>query len=237
MISFFVVILLFISIAITPVFFFWVYFFPIPMRSKFMRPIISLWCDYLLIKTLNIKLHLKIKTKLQHPTLILCNHQSFLDIGIIMKLYRCGFVLKNTLMYTPYGLIALYIGSVFIKRASMSSFFQTSQNCQKRLKQKISICIFPEGTRSKNEELLPFKKGLIAVFYKNNTPTLLLIQYGNTKILPAKKWIPLRCKKVVVLECGLLKPNNYTNFNEYINTCYEKMQKGLISAKKIYHNS
>lgn len=230
--AFFVSFLLFIPIIITPILFWWLYFFPVQLRAKIIRPIVELWCNFLFIKLLKIDLQLKIQTrKLKAPSLILSNHQSFVDIGIVMLLYNCGFILKKTLMRTPFGLIAIFVGSIPLETASMKSFMQVVKYCKKRLLQRVSICFFPEGTRSKHGELLPFKKGLLATYYKANTPTLLLVHQGAADIMPVGAWLPRFGKKVVVLECGYLQPQNYASSKEFSKVCYQKMQAGLQELK------
>ena len=232
--AFFVSFVLFTTIIITPAFFFWLYFFPARVRSKIIRPIVKIWYNFLFIKLLNIDLQQKIQTKeLKAPSLILSNHQSFVDIGILMLLYDCGFILKKTLMYTPFGLIAILVGSIPLERNNMESFLKVVKYCKKRLLQGVNICFFPEGTRSKNGELLPFKKGLLAIYYKENTPTLLLVQQGTSKIMPAGAWLPCFGKKVVVLECGYLQPQNYASSKEFSKACHQKMQVGLKEIKKL----
>jgi 1-acyl-sn-glycerol-3-phosphate acyltransferase len=233
--SFFSTAVLIITILLAIVLLFWLYFLPAPIRSKIIRPIVRLWCDFLFLKLLAIRLHCKIDhKKIKHPVLILSNHQSFADIAILMKLYQCGFILKNTLMYTPFGFIAAFVGSVPLKRASMKNFLQVAKKCKKRIRQNVSLCFFPEGTRSKTGELLPFKRGLFDVFYKNNIDTLLLVQYGTADVIPRKSWLPQLGKKVVVWECGLLSPNDYTDSKEFVGACRQKMKQGLLEAKKIH---
>lgn len=52
----------------------------------------------------------------------------------------------------------------------------------KYLKNGESVCIFPEGTRNKTDEVfLPFKSGAAALSIKTKTPIILMIQYKKIK--------------------------------------------------------
>ena len=54
----------------------------------------------------------------------------------------------------------------------------------KYLKNGESVCIFPEGTRNKtNEVFLPFKSGAAALAIKTKTPIILMMQYTKIKAL------------------------------------------------------
>ena len=231
-VAFLASVLLFIPILITPILFFWLYFLPAPLRSKAIRPIVKLWCNVCFLKLLAIDLHTELTTKkFKGTTLIISNHQSFIDIGILMTLYRCGFILKKSLSYTPFGWIAALVGSVSLERSSLKSFMLMLKKCAKRIQQKEVICFFPEGTRSKTGELLPFKKGILNFFYKKNIPTLILAQYGTADILPHKSWLPRLGKKVVILECGFLLPQDYASCQEFTSVCYQKIQQNVQKAK------
>lgn len=233
--GFLVSVILIIPIILTPVLCFWAYFLPIPYRAIFIRPLVKLWCDFLFVKLLKLELHKELKIKkFKDPILILSNHQSFVDIGVLMLLYRCGFILKKSLVYTPFGLIAMFVGSIFLQKTDMKSFMKVVKGCQKRLQQKVSMCFFPEGSRSKNGKLLPFKSGLLGVYYKENTPTLLVVQHGGAEVMPTGSYFPLLGKKIVVLECGYLQPRSYASSKEFAKDCFQRMEKGLSKAKKIH---
>lgn len=53
----------------------------------------------------------------------------------------------------------------------------------KYLKNDESICIFPEGTRNKTEEImLPFKSGAAAMSIKTKTPIIMMVQCKKMKL-------------------------------------------------------
>ncbi|TEB30103.1 1-acyl-sn-glycerol-3-phosphate-acyltransferase [Coprinellus micaceus] len=88
----------------------------------------------------------------QRPAVLMCNHQSMVDIVIVGRLMpkQTTMVSKDSLKYTPLGPFMIMSGSVFVNRGNNAA-----------AKNKISTWMFPEGTRhlSKESNMLPLKKG------------------------------------------------------------------------------
>ena len=224
---------------INPLIFYLTYFLPQRWKTQMMNLILKTWCKAILL-SFGIKLHYHKKPSssfAKKPLLILCNHQSFMDIVFLVYLFQCGFILKSSLMLTPFGWNSRLFGSIALHRTSISSFKKVRKICAKRLQQNISLCLFPEGTRGDGDKLLPFKRGLLDFYYQNKTPSLVLAQYGNHLILPKNSLFPTFNKKAIVYSCGVIDPKNYTNLKQFIEACQQKMNVGLEEAKKIYVNS
>lgn len=97
----------------------------------------------------------------RRPVIVLANHQSQLDIpSLVTGLNRLmGFVAKQELGRIP--VLAYWMrqtGCVFIDRSNKSEAQRTLNETAKTLGE-FPIVVFPEGTRSKTGELLPFKPG------------------------------------------------------------------------------
>ncbi len=212
-------------------------FLPQRWQAQIMITIIKLWCKSIFFSFGTQLQHCKKQptSSIKKPLLIISNHQSYMDIVFIIYLFQCGFILKSSLMRTPFGWNAKFFGSIALHRANLFSLKKARQKCAKRLKQNISLCLFPEGTRGDGEKLLPFKRGLLDFYYQNKTATLVLAQYGNHFILPKNKLLPAFGKKSVIYDCGIIEPKNYTNLKLFIEACRQKMATGLVEAKKIYN--
>lgn len=100
----------------------------------------------------------------RRPAVLMCNHQSMLDILIIGRLMpkQATIVSKDSLKYSPLGPFMIMSGSIFINRGNNAAAV-ASLNAAGNLikKDKISTWIFPEGTRhlSSESNMLPLKKG------------------------------------------------------------------------------
>jgi 1-acyl-sn-glycerol-3-phosphate acyltransferase len=60
--------------------------------------------------------------------------------------------------------------------------------CRKALAQRVSVMIFPEGTRSKTAELLPFKDGAFRLAIEAGVPILPLAVSGTSTALRKHDW-------------------------------------------------
>ena len=60
------------------------------------------------------------------------------------------------------------------------------RECQRWLSKGISLIIFPEGTRSPDGEMLPFKDGPFHLAVKNNVPVTPLVVEGTRQMLPRR---------------------------------------------------
>ena len=221
--------------VVIPVIFCWLYALPIKWQIKVIRRIHKIWC-WIIFLALGVKLQYFVEKaeKIADPYVILANHRSFFDIAVIMRLFKCGFILKSSLMYTPFGWNAKYCGSISLDRSSTTSFLKVMKQCKKRIHQKINLCLFPEGTRNTKNELLPFKRGLLDFYYKQKIPALIIAYYGSDKVLPDKALLPRLGNKIVVYNCGYIKPETCKTSAEFKEQCYQKMQKGYLKAKEIW---
>ncbi|WP_415836363.1 lysophospholipid acyltransferase family protein [Polynucleobacter arcticus] len=136
------------------------------------------WSRYLL-KIFNIQLvvhdaHLLEKS----PHLIASNHISWLDIHVINAFEPIRFVAKSEVAEWPiFGWMAKQLGTVFIRRDSARHARQVVGQMADVLKTE-SICIFPEGTSTIGELVLPFKPNLFESAIVARVPVFpLAIQY------------------------------------------------------------
>ena len=94
------------------------------------------------------------------PTIFVCNHQSFLDMAVIYHLpWKMKWVSKRSLTYIPVmGWLVWLTGHLTINRKSRTAL-KKLENLVQPLKDLVPVMIFPEGTRSVNGEIKPFKNG------------------------------------------------------------------------------
>lgn len=93
---------------------------------------------------------------------VMSNHQSLLDIPSIIATFpgRVRMVGKKELSYVPvWGQAMKAAGIVFVDRANCAQSIAALEAAKAQLRAGTSIWIAPEGTRSRDGELGPFKKG------------------------------------------------------------------------------
>lgn len=138
------------------------------------------------------------------PVLYIGNHRSIFDI--IITYARCpgltGYVAKDTLKKVP--LLSLWmrrLHCLFLNREDVKEALKTILTGVDNIKNGISMCIFPEGTRNKTDELmLPFKEGSFKMAEKTGCAIVPMAISGSAEIFEAQ--FP-RAKSVhVILEYG-----------------------------------
>ena len=123
--------------------------------------------------------------KKQHQ-LIVSNHVSYLDILIISSIMPSLFITSVEVQKTFFlGFMSKLGGSFFVERRSKSKLLEEIERIAAVLKNGFTITLFPEGTSSNGEKVLPFKAALFTVAEKGNTDILpVCIKYTSIENKP-----------------------------------------------------
>ena len=126
----------------------------------------------------------------RHPYVVVSNHESFADILLISHLpWEMKWLSKAELFRIPImGWMMWLAGDIPVKRGFGPSAVEAMERCRKALRQRVSVMIFPEGTRSKTAELLPFKDGAFRLAIEAGVPILPLALSGTGTALPKHGW-------------------------------------------------
>ncbi len=138
---------------------------------------------------------------------ITSNHQSYFDIFVLLACLDTSFkfIAKKDLFNIPFlGQGMKRLGYISIDRKNMRSALKSVKKSTELLKNKISILIFPEGTRSPNGELLSFKKGGLNMFLKQSNITVLPVVIKGTVNILKKDSFVIHIGRTVELQ--VLKP-------------------------------
>jgi 1-acyl-sn-glycerol-3-phosphate acyltransferase len=126
------------------------------------------------------------KVRRNQAYVIISNHQSILDI-ILLDNIRGDFrwISKAENFRVPIlGLSMRMAGYISIERGSKESAVKMFEEAARSLEKNISIMIFPEGTRSKTNRLLPFKTGAFQLALRADKPILPVVVDGTGTVLP-----------------------------------------------------
>jgi 1-acyl-sn-glycerol-3-phosphate acyltransferase len=97
------------------------------------------------------------------PALFAVNHSSYLDITVLASVLTGSFVAKREVASWPlYGLLARLQRTLFVERDRRQASAQSGQ-IARRLAAGEALILFPEGTSSDGNRVLPFKSALFAV--------------------------------------------------------------------------
>ncbi len=119
--------------------------------------------------------------------LMVCNHRSLFDpiaTEYGLRRYRLAFVSKPSNMQLPFlGRLAYGAGFLSIDRENDREALKTILKAADYLRRGLcSVCIYPEGTRSSSEALLPFHAGSFKIAQKANVPLAVAAIHGTDKI-------------------------------------------------------
>jgi putative phosphoserine phosphatase/1-acylglycerol-3-phosphate O-acyltransferase len=123
------------------------------------------------------------------PAVFTFNHQSSADILILCMLLRRDFtgVAKQELRrHWVLGPAFAFAGAVFIDRFDRPKAIAALQPAVDVVRGGISVGIAPEGTRSRDGRLGPFKKGAFRLALAARVPIVPIVLHDSARILPRK---------------------------------------------------
>ncbi len=115
------------------------------------------------------------------------NHQSNADIPLLLGRLPVQFrwLAKAELFKIPiFGRAMRGVGYISIDRSNRKSAFESLERAARTIRNGTSVLIFPEGTRSRDGHLLPFKKGGFVLSVDAGVPIVPIVIRGTREIIP-----------------------------------------------------
>lgn len=127
----------------------------------------------------------------ERPYVVVANHESQADPFLLSFLpWDMRWVAKEELFSMPViGRMMRYGGDIPLRRGSKESVVAMMEECRRTLDNGMSVMMFPEGTRSKDATLLPFKPGAFTLAIEAGVPVLPVALAGTHACRPkGSKW-------------------------------------------------
>jgi len=125
------------------------------------------------------------------PAMFVGNHASLFDPPLMISTLPCCpvFVAKRELIRVPFlGWVIWLAGFIFIDRSRIQASRRSLKEAAERIRAGQSIIAFPEGTRSRDGHLLPFKKGVFNLAFEAGVPVVPFAIHGGAEVLPKGTW-------------------------------------------------
>ncbi|CAN6466233.1 unnamed protein product [Victoria cruziana] len=161
------------------------------------------------------------------PAVYVSNHQSFLDIYTLLTLGRTfKFISKKGIFIIPViGWAMFMMGLVPLRRMDNKSQLECLKKCIDIVKKGASVFFFPEGTRSRDGRMGPFKKGAFSVAAKTGAPIVPISLMGTGRIMPSGKEATLDSGSIRVIIHEMLMSNNA---DELCSRARDAIAQGLV---------
>lgn len=122
----------------------------------------------------------------------MANHQSNIDPPLLLAVLpeRIAMMGKKQLWSIPVLGTALRLGDFVpvhreVKEEARASVEETLETMRRS---KVSFLVYPEGTRTRDGQLLPFKRGVFVLAIRSGLPIVPITLAGVTRVMPKGRW-------------------------------------------------
>jgi 1-acyl-sn-glycerol-3-phosphate acyltransferase len=167
------------------------------------------------------------------PYIFMSNHQSNFDIPVLLGHLPVQFrwLAKAELFRIPvFGRAMRGAGYISIDRADRAAAFDSLHQAAEKIRQGVSILIFPEGTRSLDGFLRTFKKGGFVLAIQAGVPIVPVVVRGTFDIMPKHRLL-IRPRDVTV-DVGApiaVEGVNYASKETLMEAVREAIQRRLVT--------
>lgn len=144
--------------------------------------------------------------------MVVCNHISWLDIFVINALTPAAFVSKDDVKRWPLiGWLCTHTETIFLARGSRAAVQRTREALIDQLQSDVHVAVFPEGTTTGGDCVLPFHAALVQSAIDAGAPVIPMAlryadRHGSPSRIPAyngdiKLW---QCLRAIVRTGGLI---------------------------------
>jgi len=169
----------------------------------------------------------------RRPYVVVSNHESFADILLISHLpWEMKWLSKRSLFRIPVmGWEMRMAGDIEVHRGELESRSGAVHGIRDRLARRVSVMIFPEGTRSHTGDLLPFRNGAFKVAVDTGTPILPLALAGTSGALAKGSFLMGRARAEVrvlePIETAGLRPSDVPALRDRVRRVIDEARKEI----------
>ncbi|NXS44232.1 PLCA acyltransferase, partial [Balaeniceps rex] len=172
---------------------------------------------------------------IKKPFVLVLNHQTSLDIMVMMEILpsRCVPIAKKEILYMgTFGLACWLSGLIFIDRKKKEESIATLTEVAHSLhKENVCILIFPEGTRNHGGSMLPFKRGAFQLAVKAQVPIIPVVISSYCDFYNPKEKRFTQGKSIIQILPGMetvgLGPDNVPKLTEQIRESMLTTYQGI----------
>jgi 1-acyl-sn-glycerol-3-phosphate acyltransferase len=124
------------------------------------------------------------------PYIFMSNHQGYYDIFALLGHLPVQFkwLAKKELFSIPFfGWTMAAVGYISIDRGGTRNTVEAMNEAARKIRDGMSVVIFPEGSRSPDGSIQPFKKGGFTLAIKSKVPIVPIAISGSRDIMPKDK--------------------------------------------------
>jgi len=166
--------------------------------------------------------------------IFMSNHASNLDppIEIPRIQQRCSVLVKKELFRVPILGTGMHLAQLVpVDRSNREAAIESVREGVEVLRAGLNMLIYPEGTRTPNGKLLPFKKGPFHLAMESGAPVLPMTILGTYEAWPKHRFA-LKSGVVTVVYHPAIDPKNYADRDELMTAVRESIASALPEDKR-----
>lgn len=125
------------------------------------------------------------------------------------------------------GMACKKAGHIMVDDSSISGIRETIAESEETLKEGMSLVIFPEGSRTWDGKMIPFKRGAFMLAAEFKLPVVPITIDGSFKAMPRSTYLMTPTTITLTIHKPIWPGENGFNTKKLMKECYDTIQSAL----------